>query len=158
MFACLTAGALVRARALLLLFGLASCTGSAATLALPPDFEVTTPTGIASVSVRQSPPGMTDAEFKQLVRAGMERVAGFGVIASRVKPPFPLQRIVWHANLSASRGVSRLVVNVFDGANPFADEQETVSNDAPKAVIAGAVASMSERLLADLAVRANMPN
>src|SRR5437868_2747854 len=63
MFARITSGALAHMRALLLLAGLASCTGSPAALALQPDFEVMTPPGVASVSIRQSPPGMTQAEF-----------------------------------------------------------------------------------------------
>ena len=145
MFARMTPVALMPPRVLLLLSGLAACTGSPATLALQPDFEVMTPEGIASVSIRQSPPGMTDAEFTQLVKAGMDQAAPGSVIAGRVKPPFPSQRIVWHVNRSASRGISRLVVNVFDGASPYAYEQETVTNSAPTAVIRSAVESMSER-------------
>jgi hypothetical protein len=158
MFARMTPVALARTRALLLLSGLAACTGSPATLALQPDFEVMTPAGIASVSIRQSPPGMTAAEFTPLVKAGMESATRGGVIPGRVEPPFPSQRIVWHVNLSASRGVSRLVVNVFDGANPYAYEQETVINSAPTTVITSAVESMSQRLLPDVAAQVNMPN
>lgn len=158
MFAHITPAALARTRALLLLSGLAACTGSPATLALQPDFEVMTPAGIASVSIRQSPPGMTDAEFTQLVRVGMERAARGSAIAGRVEPPFPSQRIVWHVDPSPPMGSSRLVVNVFDGANPYAYEQETVTNGPPTAVITSAVESMSERLLADVAAQANMPN
>jgi hypothetical protein len=158
MFARITPVALARTRALLLLSGLPACTGSPATLALQPDFEVMTPAGIASVSIRQSPPGMTEAQFTQLVKAGMDRAVRDSVIAGRVKPPFPSQRIVWHVDLSASRSISRLVVNVFDGANPYAYEQETVTNSAPTAVITSAVESMSERLLADVAAQVNMPN
>jgi hypothetical protein len=158
MFARMTPVVLARTRALLLLSGLAACTGSPATLALQPDFEVMTPAGIASVSIRQSPPGMTDAEFTQLVKASMEGAARGGLIAARVEPPFPSRRIVWHVNLSPSRGISQVVVNVFDGANPYAYEQETVTNSAPTAVITSAVESMSERLLADVAAQVNMPN
>ena len=51
--------------------------------------------------------------------------------ASRIERPFPSRRIVWHVTSSAARGMSRLVVNVFDGVNPYAYEQETVSNSAP---------------------------
>jgi hypothetical protein len=153
MFARITSGGLAHRRALLLLFGLASCTGSPATLALQPDFEVMTPAGIASVSIRQSPPGMTNAKFARLVRVGMERAARGSVIDGPVEPPFPSKRIVWHVDLSASRGISRLIVNVFDGANPFAYEQETVTNSAPTAVTTSIVESMSKRLLADVAAR-----
>jgi hypothetical protein len=141
-----------------LLLGLASCTGSPGTLALQPAFEVMTPTGIASVSIRQPPAGMTDAEFTQSVMAGMKWAAPDSVIAGRVEPPFPSQRIVWHVNLSAQRGISRLVVNVFDDANPYAYEQDTVMNDAPRAAVTSAVGSMSKRLLADVAARENMVN
>ena len=158
MFARSTSGALAQTRALLLLCGLASCTGSPATLALRPSFEAMTPAGVTSVSIRESPPGMTDAEFAQVVMVGMERAARGSVIAGRVEPPFPSRRIVWHVDLSASRGTSELVVNVFDGANPYAYEQETLTNDAPSAVITSAVVSMSERLLADVAAHVNMPN
>ena len=44
-------------------------------------------------------------------------------------------------------------MNIFDGANPFAYEEETVINSAPTAVITSAVQTMSERLLADVAAR-----
>jgi hypothetical protein len=155
---CVIPGALAHTRALLLLCGLASCMGSPATLSFQPAFDVMTPAGIASVSIRESPPGMPDAEFTRLVMAGMDRAAPASVISGRVEPPFPSQRIVWHVNLSAKRGISRLVVNVFDGANAYAYEQHTVTNGAPTAVVTSAVESMSERLLADVATRANMLN
>ena len=158
MFACITSGPSAHTRALLLLSGVVACTGSPATLAVPPSFEVMTPAGVASVSIHKSPPGMTDAEFAQVVMVGMERAARGSVIAGRVEPPFPSRRIVWHVDLSASRGTSELVVNAFDSANPYAYEQETVTNDAPSAVITSAVESMSERLLADVAAHVNMPN
>jgi hypothetical protein len=125
---------------------------------LQPAFEVMTPAGIASVSIREPPAGMTDAEFTQLVMAGTKWAAPDSVIAGRVEPPFPSQRIVWHVNLSAQRGISRLVVNVFDGANPYAYEQDIVMNDAPRAAVTSAVESMSKRLLADVAARENMAN
>jgi len=157
-FARVTPGALAHTGALLLLCGLASCTGSPATLALRPDFEVMTPAGIASVSIRESPLGMTDAEFTQSVRAGMERATDDSVITAPAESPFPSQRIVWHANIAPQRGVSRLMVNVFDGANPYAYEQDTIANDAPTAEVTSAVASMSERLLKDVAAQASTPD
>ena len=107
MFACITSGGPAHRRALLLLFGIASCIGSPAIVALQPDFEVMTSADIASVSIRQSPPGMTDAEFTTLVRVGMERAARGSVITGPVEPPFPSRRIVWHVDPSASRGISR---------------------------------------------------
>ena len=146
------------APALMLFSGLAACTGLPATLASQPDFEVLTRAGVASVSIRQSPPGMTEAQFTQLVKAGMERASPGSVIAGPVEPPFPSRRIVWHVNPAAPpRGISRLVVNVFDGANPYAYEQETVANSEPRVVISSALESMSERLLADVAAQANPP-
>jgi hypothetical protein len=153
-----TPGALARMCVLPLLLGVASCISSPGTLALQPAFEVMTPAGVASVSIRESPAGMTDAEFTQLVMAGTKWAAPDSVIAGPVEPPFPSQRIVWHVNLSPERGMSRLVVNVFDGANPYAIEQDTVMNDAPTAVVTSAVESMSKRLLADVAARNNLPN
>ena len=157
MFARLAPVALVRTLVLILLAGLAACTGSPATLAIRPDFEMLTPAGLASVSIRQSPPEMTDAEFTRLVITGMTRAAPDSVIACCSQRAFPAQRIVWHVDLTAARGVSRLVVNVFDGARPYAYEQEVVSNDTPSAAIASVVQSMSKRLLADVATHANMP-
>ena len=143
--------------ALLLQSGLAACASSPTTLALRPDFEVVTPAGVASVIIRESPDGMTDGEFAHLVSTGMTLGAPGSMIAGRIEPPFPSQRIVWHVNPSASRGTSRLVVNVFEGAHPYAYEQETVTDSAPTAALASAIESMSTRLLADVAARANMP-
>jgi hypothetical protein len=146
-----------RTLALVLLSALAACTGSPATLAMQPDFEMMTPARLASVSIRQSPPEMTDAEFTRLVSASMARAAPDSVIACCAQRVFPAQRIVWHVDPAAARGVSRLVVNVFDGADPYAYEQEAVSNVTSSAAIASVVQSMSERLLAAVATHANMP-
>jgi hypothetical protein len=147
--------ALVCTRYLLPLSCLASCTGSPTTLALQPSFEVMTPAGIASVSIRQSPPGMTDAEFTQAVRAGMERAAYSSASTGQVEPPYPSQRIVWHVDPSIPSPTSRLVVNVFDGAYPYAYEEETVSDGASPAMITSAVESLSERLRRDVAAQTN---
>jgi hypothetical protein len=136
--------------ALGLLFGPSACTGSPSTLALQPDFEVRTAAGVASVSIRQSFPGTTDAEFTQLVRTGMERATPGDVLGEPVDPPFPSRRIVWHVNPSSSRSTSQLMVNVFDGSVPYAYEQEVLENGAPPDAIRSAVRSMSERLLADI--------
>jgi hypothetical protein len=138
--------------ALWLLFGLAACTGSPSTLALQPDFEVMTAAGVASVSIRQSFPGTTYAEFTRLVRTGMERATPGDVLGKPVGPPFPWRRIVWHVNPSGSRAASRLSVNVFDGSVPYAYEQEVLENGAPPGAITSAVRWMSERLLADIAI------
>jgi len=129
---------------------LSACTGSPATLATPPGFEVETPAGIASVSIRESPPGTTDAQFERLVASGMESDIPGSLVRGPVIAPFPTRRIVWHANPMAARGVSLLVVNVFDGSHPFAYEQQVVANDAPPGVLVSAIASMTSRLAMDL--------
>lgn len=147
---------LARLRALLLVSGLASCTGSPATIALQPAFQVMTPAGPASVSIREAPPGMTDAEFIRLVRQAMQAGAHGSVIPRPVRPPFPVLRIVWHVEPSDSRGMSQVTVNVFNGARPFAYEQERVDASAPTMVLASAVQSMCQRLLSDMAAQANM--
>jgi hypothetical protein len=153
-----TPPALARARALLLLSGLAACTGAPATVAVQPDFQVMTPAGTVGVSMRQPLPGMTSEQFVQLVAAGMQRAQRDSPIAGRGEPTFSSQRIVWHDDPGDSRGFSRLIVNVFDGANPYAYEQATVSNDASPAVITSTVATMSARLMADIAGRVDMPD
>ena len=158
MFARITPPALARARALLLLSSLAACTVAPATVAVQPDFEVMTPAGAAHVSMRQPLPGMTSAQFAQLVAAGMQRALRESPITDRAEPTSSSQRIVWHDDLDDSRGFSRLIVNVFDGANPYAYEQATVSNDASPAEITSTVGTMFVRLLADIAGRVDMPD
>ncbi len=138
----------VVALALVTLFGPVACTGSPATLALRPDFEVKTLAGIDSVSIRESLPGMTESEFEQLVRMGMEHAAPGSVLPGPVEGPFPQCRIVWHVNPNVGRGVSRLVANVFDGAVPVAYEQEVVTNGAPTVKITDAIESVTSRLIA----------
>jgi len=54
--------------------------------------------------------------------------------------------------------MSRLVVNIFDGARPYAYEEQTIGNGASRAVITSVVGSMSERLLADVAAQMNIQN
>lgn len=133
---------------LLAQIAVSACTGSPATLAMRPDFQVTTPAGPASVSIRETPSGMTFSRFEQAVRTAME---------SEMLPdpqagptPAPLRRIVWHVSSTPARGISRLVVNVFDGSTPFAYAQETIDNDAPIGTIADAASSMLHRLDAAL--------
>jgi len=142
---------IARAVAPLLLIAGTSCTGSPRTLASQPEFEVRTSAGVASVSIRQSPPGMTDEEFTHLVREAMERAAPGSVLAGPVVAPYPLRRIVWHVDPTPSRGASRVVVNVFDGAEPYAYEQDTVADSEPTDAIEFTLTSMSERLSADIA-------
>lgn len=140
-----------------LLLGLVACTGSPATLALPPDFAVMTTGGVAGVSIREALPGATEAQFTQLVRTGMEQAVPGRVLAGPLDPPYPELRIVWHVNPTASRGASQLVVNAFDGAVPYAYEQEIVADDAPTATVASAVDAMSTRLLATMEAYATPP-
>jgi hypothetical protein len=150
-----TSAALACARYVLLLSCLVSCTSSPGTLALQPDFEVMTPAGSASVSMRQSPGGMTDAEFSTLIREGMEYAGYRPAGPPAIKPPYPSERIVWHVTPSGPRPTSRLVVNVFNGKCPYAYEEATVYNDESPALITSDIASMSKRLLDDIAAQAN---
>lgn len=125
------------------------CTGSPGTLAPPPAFEVMTPTGIAGVSIGESPSGMTDAQFMQVVAHGMGSAMPGSLIKSPVIAPYPARRIVWRVNPFAGRGITRLFVNVCDGANCFAYEQQVLDNDAPPVVLRSAVVSMTNELMAD---------
>jgi hypothetical protein len=141
----------VIALALVVLFCLAGCTGSPSTLALQPDFAMTTPIGIASVSMRDSLPGVTDHEFSQMIRAGMERAAPGDVFPGPVQRPFPEYRIVWHVFPYGNHGTSRLAVNIFKVSVPFAYEQAVIGNGAPTTSIVGTIESMSRWLIADVA-------
>jgi hypothetical protein len=133
---------------LLALSAVSACTGSPATLALRPDFELATPTGPASVSIRQAPPDMTLAEFDQTVKSGMETALTANLEPAPAMGPFPDQRIVWHVTTMPGRGHSRLIVNVFDGSVPFAYEQQMIDNADTQDVLAGTVQSMTSRLFA----------
>ncbi len=138
---------------LLLLFQ-TGCTGSPATLRLPPDFEVATRAGFASVSIRQSLPGMTDVESAHLIRTAMETAAPGSVLSTPVEPPFPALRIVWHVQPVPARGGSQVMVNVFAGPVPFDYGLETVDDSAPTAATEWAVRSLSERLLTRIGAHA----
>lgn len=141
---------IARGLAALLLVASASCTGSPKTLEAPPQFEVTTPAGVASVSIRQSLPEMTDDEFTQLVRGAMQRASPGSILSGPVVAPFPLRRIVWHVEPTPARGGSTVMVNVFEGADAYAYEEETVVSGAPPGAIEYALVSMSERLFNDI--------
>jgi hypothetical protein len=130
------------------------CAGSPATLRLPPDFEVVTPAGIASVSIRQPLPGMTDTESVHLIRTAMESAAPGSVLSAPVKPPFPVLRIVWHVQPMPPRAGSRVVVKVFAGSIPFTYDLETVDDDAPVADTEWAVRLLSKQLLTTIDVQA----
>jgi hypothetical protein len=97
--------------------------------------------------------GGADTACTEIEMGGTERAAPASVIASRVEPPFPSGRIVSPVALSAQSGISRLVVTVFGGANPYAYEQDDVTTGAPAAVTF-AVEAMSERLQADVGAQA----
>lgn len=133
--------------ALASLLATAGCTGSPYTVAMAPDFEMITPEGMASVSIRESLPNLTDAEFQRVVATGMSAAMPGKLVEQPVSAPFPTRRIVWHVNPVAARGISRLSVNVFDGATPVAYEQDTVSNSAPRGAITHVVASLTTRLV-----------
>jgi hypothetical protein len=133
--------------ALASLLATVGCTGSPYTVAMTPDFEVMTPEGVASVSIRQSLPNLTDAEFQRVVMTGMAAAMPGRVVEQPVSEPYPTRRIVWHVNPTAAPGVSRLSVNVFDGATPVAYEQDTVSSGAPRGAITQVVASLTTRLV-----------
>jgi hypothetical protein len=113
---------------------------------LRPDFTVNTSAGVASVSIRNSLLAMTDNEFEQLIRRSAEHTWPGGLRSAPIQPPFPRCRIVWHVNPGVSRGVSTLIVNVFDGSVPVAHEQEVVSNSAPMVTIARAIDSATSRI------------
>jgi hypothetical protein len=123
------------------------CTGSPYTVAMTPDFDVMTPEGMASVSIREPLPNLTDAEFQRVVMTGMAAGMPGRVVEQSGPAPYPTRRIVWHVNPVAARGVSRLSVNVFDRGTPVAYEQDTVSNGAPRGAIARVVASLTTRLV-----------
>lgn len=83
----------------------------------------------------------------------MERAARSGMIAGPVEPPFPFAAHRLAREPVRFKGRLTIGRELFDGANPFAYEQEIVTNGAPTAVITSTVQSMSERLLADVATR-----
>lgn len=136
--------------ALVGLLALSACAAVPATPTVPPDFGLMTPTGVESVSIRQSPPGLTDAEFRQLIAQGMESAMPGSEVNGSLNAPYPTRRIVWHVNGTAQQGVSRLVVNAFDGPRPFAYEDRVVDNSAPPFELEAAITSMTRRLATDL--------
>jgi hypothetical protein len=125
------------------------CTGSPGTPTLPA-FEVMTPTGIASVSIRESPPGIADVEFIHLVANGMESAMPGCQMKTGAVAPYHSRRIVWSVNPMAGRGVTRLFVNVSDGANSFAYEQQVLDNNATPVVLQSAVVSMTNELMVEI--------
>lgn len=140
------------ALSLMLGISIAACTGSPGTLALRPDFGIATPAGIASVSIRQAPPDMTDAQFLRLVETGMEQAAPMSVSPAPLDPPFPTRRIVWHViRRPEQQGTSRLVVNVFNARGPYAYEEDVIANGIREEVLIYKIRSLTSRLLADIA-------
>jgi hypothetical protein len=126
------------------------CASSLQAQASPPAFEMATPTGVASVSIRKAPPGMTDAEFAKIVARGMASAMSVSLGETPAIAPYPTQRIVWQVNPMAGRGITRLFVNVSDGPDAFAYEQQVLDNDAPPVVLRSAVTSMTNQLLAEV--------
>jgi hypothetical protein len=107
-----------------------------------------TPVGTASVSIRGSLPGLTDHEFGQLIRTGMERATPNAVLPGPGQPPYPQYAIVWHVIPSGPGGTSRSVVNIFKVSAPFAYEQAVVDNRAPTVATVSIIASLTRRLIA----------
>jgi hypothetical protein len=107
-----------------------------------------TSAGIASVSIREGLPGMTDHEFERMVRTGMEAAAPGTVRPEANHAPSPPFRIVWHVNPNGAHGTSRLVVNIFNASAPFAYEQAVVDNSAAPTTIMRTIESMTRRLMA----------
>jgi hypothetical protein len=70
------------------------------------------------------------------------------VLSGPVAPPFPRCRVVWHVEPTAARGVSMLMVNIFDGSVPVAYAEDTVANNVPTAAVTNAIASLTTQLLA----------
>ena len=141
----------ILAFSLMLGIGLAGCAQSGAVLAEQPDFQMATPAGIASVSIRQAPPDMTDAQFLELVKAGMTQAAPGSLVPGSVRPPYPTTRIVWHVDLTPPHGMARIAVNVFRGDVPYAYEQDAIANGEPANALTDTIRALSSRLLADIA-------
>jgi hypothetical protein len=141
---------LITMAALPLFFGITGCTGSPTTLALAPSFEIKTPFGLAGVSIREALPGTTNEAFAKMVKAGTEQGASVTAIdpPAAAPSPIPRMRIVWHVTPVAARGVSRMVVNIFNGATPFAYEQVVVANTAPPAAITYTIGVTTRQLFA----------
>jgi hypothetical protein len=135
----------------LLSVGLASCTGAPESMAARPAFELMTPAGLASVSIRQPMRDMSDTQFESLVRAAMEQAAHTTAMAAPVAPPYPQTRIVWHVEQDPNlNGVSRLTANVFSGQTPYAYEEAPLPNGAPRVAAQAAIASVSRRVMDDV--------
>jgi hypothetical protein len=130
---------------------LSACAMSQSALTMQPAFAYKMHDGIDSVSVRQSIPGMPSEQFVRMVKAGMEQAAPGSVLPGTVEQPFPTQRIVWRAASqgAGNAGVSWLIVNVFNGTRAVANQQETVSNTAPRETLVATIQSMTSRLLAE---------
>jgi hypothetical protein len=98
MFARITSGGLTHRRALLLLFGLASCTGSPATLTVQPDFKDVP----ARVEVSGSA-GIPDADLKRLIEEGIRQGCNRQDIAPTARESACNLLTVWHFERLAPR-------------------------------------------------------
>ena len=137
-----------------LLFGLGGCTGSPTTLAQKPDFVLATPIGPASVNVRQSLPGMTDEDSEALFRIAMRQALPNITRQDPLAQPLPRLRIVWHVIPDPRGASSRLVVNIFDGSDPFWYDEEIITNDDPRDAMLFTIEGMSKKLAAAVQQRA----
>lgn len=135
---------------LLALATVSACTGSPATLAMRPDFQVATSAGPAEVCIRETPPGMTFSEFDRIVKDGMVSVTPAITQTDSAAASVPARRFVWHVDPMPARGVWRLAANAFDESTPIVYEQEVMDSSASPGVIAGTVRSMTQRLVTAL--------
>jgi hypothetical protein len=133
-----------------LLSGLGGCARSPMTLAQKADFMLATPIGPASVSVRRSLPGMTDEESEALVRIAMQQALPRVIAAEPVARPFPRLQIVWQVTPDPRGASSTLVVDIFDGFNPFWYDEEIISNDDPRDAVQFTIEGMSKKLAATI--------
>jgi len=114
---------------------------------MKPDFNMVTPAGVVSVSIREALPGMPDNEFRDVVMTGMEHGCSCAAVASRPTGPYPQRRIIWHVNSNtASLGISTVVANIFDGSVPFASAQEMVPNGIESGALIDTIASITRQL------------
>jgi hypothetical protein len=135
------------------LFGLTACVSSPKILAQQPAFELQSPMGLASVSIRTPLPDRTDRESRRLVTTGMLRALPGATLLAPPTAPFPERRFVWHVSHDVPNGTSRLVLNQFEGSKAVAYVQEEVGADASDAELLAAIESMTRRLYAQSALR-----
>lgn len=129
---------------------LAACSGSPATLAERPTFDITTPVGVSSVAIRNAPTGMTDDAFTSTVMDGMLDGCRCTYRLSHFIGPYPDYRIVWHVDPTVHGGMSHLVVRMFNGGGPFVYAQDDIRDGASRDVLEHTVAMLTRRLMHQL--------